>query len=49
MKKAILILVAGLLFSGNGYAFSLTLPVLECKWDNEEQLIDLKQIEKKVE
>tara|TARA_B100000787_G_C15901619_1_gene168680 strand:+ start:48 stop:446 length:399 start_codon:yes stop_codon:yes gene_type:complete len=47
MKKLLRIVVLSLLFSFNANAFSLTLPVLECEWGNEEQIVDLKQINKK--
>ena len=49
-------MVLGLLLSGNAYAFSLTLPVLECTFDIDEdggtktitQIMDLKQLNKKM-
>jgi len=56
MKKAILILIAGLLLSGNAYAFLLKLPTLECTFSVETfdgtkevtEIFDLEQIEKKM-
>ena len=46
MKKILGIVVLGLLLSGNVFAVSFTLPVLDCKWEDQEQTIDLKQINK---
>ena len=46
MKKLLGIVVLGLLLSGNVFAVSFTLPVLDCKWEDQEQTIDLKQINK---
>ena len=54
MKKILGIIVLGLLLSGNAYAVSFTLPVLDCEWkddynEKQKETMDLKQIQKKME
>ena len=47
MKKILGIVALYFFFNVNTYAMTFNLPVLDCKWEDNEETIDLKQIHKK--